>query len=186
MTVSCMKQTALHKRALFQLSEKPFLSFFFFLFATIPRLFKLKSSPAFVPLQKKRGRKEAGDHLFWWPGLWVWFRLLRECVPDYSKGLTAIVYCSTRQDLAPICIKVRAGEGRGREGVAASSSGSGARPQQLWERHLLLKRDCVGRKWKKKEEESSGGVIDCRNERWAAFFNLKTRPMFPFIRWVYF
>lgn len=60
----------------------------------------------------------------------IWFRLLRECVPDCPKGLTAIVYCSTRQDLAPICVEVRA-EWRG----AASRSG----PSRLREKASLVK-----------------------------------------------
>lgn len=59
-----------------------------------------------------RGNKGGRDLLFWWPDRGYDSGYWREWVPDCPKGLTAIVYCSTRQDLAPICAGVRAQGGR--------------------------------------------------------------------------
>lgn len=50
--------------------------------------------------KKKEKKPRTGSLLTVW--LRVWFGLLRECLPDCAKELTARVYCSTRQALAPI------------------------------------------------------------------------------------
>lgn len=50
--------------------------------------------------KKKKKKPRTGSLLTVW--LRVWFGLLRECLPDCAKELTARVYCSTRQALAPI------------------------------------------------------------------------------------
>lgn len=91
-------------------------------------------------IKGKREKKKRPPLLMAW--LRIWFRLLREYVPDCPKGLTAIVYCSTRQDLAPICIKVRAERGGRVHRAAAPVLVLGTEKDIS----CFKKRDCVGGK----------------------------------------
>lgn len=121
--------------------------------------------------KREKKKKKRPPLLMAW--LRIWFRLLREYVPDCPKGLTAIVYCSTRQDLAPICIKVRAERGGRVHRAAAPVLVLGTEKDIS-----CFKKETA---WEEKEQ-SSVWVIDYRNETYL----LINFPKIPFIKWQLF